>query len=85
MQNVTVRYYDTGGIAKFWGRAKGNCARCKEYKTLEEHHIKTRGRGGKRTVRLCRTCHVWVGQNIEEAIKLGLYEKGYEIKSSAKV
>lgn len=56
-----------------------NCARCRTYAPCDMHHVRTRSRGGRREIPLCRTCHVWVSTHISEAKKLGLYEKGYEI------
>lgn len=58
------------------------CAKCgksEEYVSLDKHHTLTQSRGGTKTVYLCRNCHRWVGEHIEEAKKLGLYTQGYNI------
>jgi len=77
MQNVTVKFYKTGSMLE---PGRRNCAKCREYKYCEMHHVRTKSRGGTRLVPLCRECHKWVGEHIGEAIKLGLYEGGYEIQ-----
>jgi 5-methylcytosine-specific restriction endonuclease McrA len=76
MHNVTIKYYDSGSVTHLWG-GQGNCSKCKEFGPLEAHHIRTRSKGGTKTVRLCRKCHDWVGKNPDKANKLGLYKKGY--------
>ena len=61
----------------------GNCAKCREYRVLDRHHVRTKGRGGDKLIGLCRKCHRWVGDNPDEAAKLGLYIKGYgEVQSA---
>lgn len=55
------------------------CGKSEEYVALEKHHIRTKSRGGKKTVYLCRKHHDWVGNNINEAEKKGLYVRGYTI------
>ena len=73
MQNVLIKYYETGSVVKFWGDGKyGNCARCKEYKKLDRHHVRTKSRHGDKLVGVCRECNQWIGEHIEEATKLGL-------------
>lgn len=76
MQNVTIKYYKGGEMLEVLYR---NCVRCGRYCKCEMHHTRTRSRGGRREVPLCRMCHVWVSTHISEAKKLGLYEEGYEI------
>jgi hypothetical protein len=78
MQNVLIKYFESGTMKEFLGHEQyGNCARCKQYKELDGHHVRTRSRGGSKLIRVCRQCHQWIGEHIEEAIKLGLYEQGY--------
>lgn len=60
------------------------CAKCgksEDYVSLDRHHEITQSRGGQKEdeVYLCRECHRWVGLNIKEAEKLGLYIRGYKI------
>ena len=55
----------------------GNCALTGEFGQLDEHHVITRSRGGKKTVWLSRKAHQWVGEHIQEAKKLNLYKDGY--------
>jgi hypothetical protein len=77
MRNVTVKYYKTGDMLE---KDLHNCARCKVYTRCEWHHVRTRSKGGKRVIPLCSECHRWVGENIKEATKLGLYQGGYEVQ-----
>ena len=55
------------------------CGKSEEYVALEKHHVRTRSRGGKKTIYLCGVCHRWVNNNINEAEKLGIYLRGYTI------
>ena len=55
------------------------CGKSEEYVSLEKHHVRTRSRGGKKTIYLCRECHRWVHTHIAEAKKLGLYIDNYSI------
>ena len=75
MRNVTIKYYKTGDMLM---EDMANCVRCKVYTKCELHHVRTRARGGKKVVKLCRACHDWLGKNIAEARELGLYEGGYQ-------
>ena len=61
---------------------ENRCAKCgksEEYVNLDRHHTLTKSRGGKTTIYLCRPCHEWIGENIDKAKELGLYEEGYNI------
>ena len=75
MQNVIIKYYKGGEMLVVGWR---NCAKCGQYAYCEMHHTRTKSRGGKKVIPLCRLCHVWVGDHPEEAAKLGLYKRGYE-------
>ena len=60
------------------------CGKSEEYVALEKHHGRTRSRGGTKTIYLCREHHNWVGNNINEAEKLGLYKRGYKLNKKTK-
>jgi hypothetical protein len=77
MRNVTVKYYKGGEMLMVGWR---NCARCGRYCECDMHHVRTKSRGGKKLVPLCRYCHIWVGDHPKAATKLGLYKGGYEIR-----
>lgn len=55
-----------------------NCVKCGVWcKQADLHHVLTKSRGGTKLVKVCRECHAWIGNNIKQAAKLGLYEYGY--------
>ena len=55
------------------------CGKSEEYVNLDKHHALTKSRGGTKTIYLCRECHQYVGNHIEEAKKIGWYLSGYGI------
>jgi hypothetical protein len=64
------------------------CAKCgksEEYVSLDRHHVMTKSRGGTKTIYLCRECHNWVNNNIDEAEKRGLYKRGYKFSDNKNV
>ncbi len=59
------------------------CGKSEEYVNLEKHHEIKRSTGGtdEDTVDLCRECHIWVENHIDEAEKLGLHKRVYKFSS----
>ena len=78
---VSFEYVDWGEMKEhLFGDANvGNCVLCGEYLSMDEHHTITQSRGGVKKVKVCRSCHSWIGEHPQEASKKGLYLSGYKI------
>lgn len=77
-----LKYFKTNGInTHAYSKGHyGNCVLCGDFTKLDPHHKITQSRGGKDEdeILVCRRCHNWINNHIEEAIKKGVYLRGYK-------